>query len=281
MSAAAPESPQAVMGRPALPSELPGIERLGFFGLVGDIAAFTWEAIKQIRCVRVYAAEVIRQAALVATGSTLVIMAIAFLAGGSCGLESTALARSFGVDPVAGGFSTWCTMREVVPFVFGYILAAKVGCGYVAELGAMQVNEEVDAMEVMGVRSIAFLVTARMLATAIVLPIAYLLAVGSSYLAAYLMSVKRFGDVSQGTWDLFFYNFQDPVDLLYSSIKGLCIAAFVMSTALYFGYKVRGGAIEVGVATARSMAVNIIGVTFISMVGTLIFWGANPRLPVG
>lgn len=276
-----PASPEVVVGGSALPTEIPGIARLGFLGLVGDIAAFAWEALRQLRFVRVYGGEVLRQAAVVATGSTLVIMSIAFLAGGSCGLESTALARSFGVDPVAGGFSSWCTMREVVPFVFGYILAAKVGCGIVAELGAMQVNEEVDAMEVMGVRSIAFLVTSRMIAAAIVLPIAYLLAVASSYAAAYLMSVKRFGDVSQGTWDLFFYNFQDPVDLLYSMIKGLVIAVFVMSTALYFGYKVRGGPIEVGTATARSMAVNIIGVTFISMFGTLIFWGANPRLPVG
>lgn len=274
-------SPQDAVAGSSLPAGVPGVPPLGFFGLVGDIATFTWRALKDVRHVGAYSAEVVRQAAILATGSVLVIMAIAFLAGGSCGLESTALARSFGVDPVAGGFSSWCTMREVVPFVFGYILAAKVGCGIVAELGAMQVAEEVDALEVLGVRSIAYLVTTRLLASAIVLPFAYLLAVASSYLAAFLMSVKRFGDVSTGTWNLFFYNFQDPVDLLYSMTKGLVIAGFVISTAVYFGYKVRGGPIEVGTATARSMAVNIIGVTLISMVGTLIFWGANPRIPIG
>lgn len=242
---------------------------------------FAWRAVRELRHIGPFMSEAIRQAAIIATGSTLVIMAIAFLAGGSCGLESTSLARSFGVDPVAGGFSTWCTLREVVPFVFGYILAAKVGCGMVAELGAMRVNEEIDAIEVMGVRSVAYLVTTRMLGAAIVVPIAYLLAVAASYVAAFLMSVKRFGDVSQGTWELFFYNFQDEVDLLYSLIKGLVIAAFVITTATFFGYTVRGGPVEVGRATARSMAVNIIGVTTISMVGTLIFWGANPRIPIG
>jgi len=274
-------SPQHEISSSPLPSEIPGIENLGLLGLVGEVTAFSWRALGQVRYAREFGAEVIRQAALIATGSTLVIMGIAFLAGGSCGLESTALARSFGVDPVAGGFSTWCTLREVVPFVFGYILAAKVGCGMVAELGAMRVAEEVDALDVMGVRSLAYLVTTRMLAACIVLPIAYTLAVASSYLAAFLMSVERFGDVSQGTWELFFYNFQDPIDLAYSTIKGLTIAAFVISTSLYFGYHVRGGPIEVGTATARSMAVNIIGVTLISMVGTLIFWGANPRIPIG
>ena len=271
---------EAAQGQ-GLPTTLPGLPRLGFLGLVGDVTVFALSALREVRHVRRFAAEVLRQAAIIATGSTLVIMAIAFLSGGSCGLESTALARSFGVDPVAGGFSTWCTLREVVPFVFGYILAAKVGCGMVAELGAMQVADEIDAIEVMGVRPIAYLVTTRMLAAAIVLPIAYILAVASAYLAAYLMSVERFGDVSLGTWLLFFYSFQDPVDIIYSCVKGLVIAGFVISVALYFGFKVRGGPVEVGVATARSMAVNIIGVTLISMVGTLIFWGANPRIPIG
>jgi phospholipid/cholesterol/gamma-HCH transport system permease protein len=270
------------MSEPTLePRERAAEERLGFFATTGDIGHFAVDAARDLRHVRPFLAEAIRQAAIIATGSVVVICVIAFLAGGSCGLESTSLARSFGVDPVAGGFSTWCTLREVVPFVFGYILAAKVGCGMVAEIGAMRVHEEVDALEVMGVRSIAYLVSTRMIASAIVLPIAYALAVASAYLAAFLMSVKRFGDVSSGTWELFFYNFQDPVDLVYSAIKGLAIAGFVITTALYFGYRVRGGPVEVGVATARSMAVNIIGVTLISMVGTLVFWGANPRIPVG
>ena len=95
------------------------------------------------------------------------------------------------------------------------------------------------------------------------------------------MSAKRFGDVSQGTWSLFFFLFQDPVDLIYSVVKGLVISAFVIATAAYFGYTVRGGPSEVGVATARSMAVNIMAVTLISMAGTLVFWGANPRIPFG
>ena len=256
-------------------------DQLGVVDLTGEVARFGLRALKDMRHAREFLSEAVRQAAIIATGSVLVIMFISFLAGGSCGLESTSLARSFGVDPIAGGFSTWCTLREVVPFVFGYILAAKVGCGMVAELGSMRVREEVDALETMGVRPIAYLVCTRMVGAAIVLPFAYLLAIAASYVAAFMMSVLRFGDVSQGTWSRFFYYFQDELDLIYSLTKGLAIAAFVITTALFFGYTVRGGPVEVGKATARSMAVNIIGVTVISMVGTLIFWGANPRIPVG
>jgi phospholipid/cholesterol/gamma-HCH transport system permease protein len=256
-------------------------ERGGLLYAGGDIASFFGRALAQFRHLPLFLSEALRQASIIATGSVLVILAIAFLAGGSCGLESSSLARSFGTKPIAAGFSSWCTMREVVPFVFGYILAAKVGCGIVAELGAMRVNEEVDALEAMGVRSMAHLVSARILAAAIVLPVAYVLAIGSSFLAAYLMSAKRFADVSGGTWSLFFHLFQDPVDLVYSLIKGLVITLFVIVTALYYGYNVRGGPSEVGIATARSMAVNIMAVTLISMIGTVIFWGANPRIPFG
>ncbi len=253
----------------------------GFLQTTGDLGVFAGRLARELRRAAGHGGEVLRQAALIATGSTAVIMAIAFFAGGSCGLESSSLARAFGAAPIAGGFSSWCTLREVVPFVFGYILAAKVGCGMVAELGAMRVDEEVDALEAMGVRSLAWLAGTRALACALLLPVAYVLALASAQLAAYLMGVVRFGDVSPGTWSLFFFAFQDGWDLLFSLVKGLVISAFVVTVSLYFGYGVRGGPEDVGVATARSMAVNIVGVTVISMAGTLIFWGANPRLPLG
>jgi phospholipid/cholesterol/gamma-HCH transport system permease protein len=264
-----------------LAAEDEGPPPAGVLGTIGGIARLSWSALREFRHWPAFLSEALRQAALIATGSVVVILVISFLAGGSCGLESSSLARAFGTRPIGAGFSSWCTLREVVPFVFGYILAAKVGCGIVAELGAMRVNEEVDALESMGVRPLAHLVSSRLLGAAIVLPFTYLLAIASSYLAAYLMSAKRFGDVSQGTWSLFFYLFQDPVDLVYSLIKGLLISVFVICTAVFYGYTVRGGPSEVGVATARSMAVNIMAVTLISMAGTLVFWGANPRIPFG
>lgn len=253
----------------------------GVLPLLGELTSFAGELVRELPRVRRLGGETLRQAALIASGSVLVIMAAAFFAGGSCGLESTALARAFGFDPIAGGFSAWCSLREVVPFVFGYILAAKVGCGIVAELGAMRVSEEVDALEAMGTRSLAYLAVTRLVACAIVLPIAYGLALASSFVAAYLMSVVRFGDVSPGTWKLFFLSFQDEWDVLFSVVKGMVIAAWVVLVAPFFGARVQGGPVEVGIATARSMAVSVIGVTTISMLGTLVFWGANSRIPIG
>ena len=96
------------------------------------------------------------------------------------------------------------------------------------------------------------------------------------------MSVERFGDVSPGTWKLFFLTFQDSTDLAYSLIKGGLISLFVLVVALHHGYGLRGsGPVDVGSATAKTMGTSIVGVTIISMLGTLAFWGANPRLPFG
>ena len=254
----------------------------GIFDTAGAIALFSARLTRALPQTRHYVAETLRQAAIIVTGSTAVILAIAFFAGGSCGLESSALARAFGAAPIAGGFSSWCTLREVIPFVFGYIVAAKIGCGMVAELASMRAAEEIDQLDGMGIHSLAYLAGTRAIAAAITLPFAYVLSIASGYAAAALMSLGRFGDVSPGTWKLFFLTFQDSSDLLYSVLKGLTISAFIVLVALHQGYGLRArGPVDVGVATARSMAISIVGVTMISMAGTLIFWGANPRIPIG
>jgi len=247
---------------------------------VGGYAEFVWDAIKGVRRVGPYAAEVLRQTALIATGSMLVIVWVSFLAGATCGLEGAALARSLGAGIAGPLFSAFCTTREVVPFIFGFIVAAKVGGGIVAQLGAMRVNEEVDALEAMGISSVTYLVSTRMLAAMLMLPVAYLLSLGAGQAASWLTSFVRSGDISQGTWELVFYTAIDPVDIIYSVIKGIVISFFVIITALYFGFRVRGGPVEVGTATAQSMAVNLILVTVLNMVMTFIFWGFNPNLPI-
>lgn len=280
--------PSGVKGRPPsfqeqLETAKPGRPRVSVpdpLAGLGEFASFTWNGVRGVSRLGPYASEVLRQAAVLASGSALVIIFVTFLVGNACGLEAAAVGRSLGAGVVAPVFSAFCTMREVVPFVFGYILAAKVGCGMVAELGSMQVREEVDALDVMGVPSIHYLVSSRMLAALIVLPFIYLIAVASGQFGAWLMSLIRFGDISQGTWEFAFYTAIAPLDMLYTILKGLLISFFVVTTALYFGYRVRGGPVEVGVATARSMAVNLMLVTFINMVGTFVFWGLSPALPI-
>jgi phospholipid/cholesterol/gamma-HCH transport system permease protein len=265
-------------GRVAEAIEAP--EHLPVIDAVGDYAGFALKGLGGIRRVGDYAGEALRQASLIAVGSMLVILWISFLAGATCGLEGSAISRALGTGIAAPIFSAFCTTREIVPFIFGFIVAAKIGGGIVAELGAMRVNEEVDALEVMGISSITYLVSTRMLAAIVMLPIAYLVALAAAQGAAWITSFVRFGDVSQGTWEFAFYTALDPLDIVYSVIKGLVLSFAVIVTALYYGYRVRGGPVEVGVATAKSMAANLIVVTVLNMVMTFIFWGFDPNLPI-
>lgn len=251
-----------------------------FFASVGDWARFGFRAIAGIARVRPYSGEVLRQAALITTGSVMVILLITLLVGATCGLQSTVISRQVGAGTAAPIFSAVCTVRDIVPVVFGVILAAKVGCGVVAEIGAMRVNDEVDALEVMGVPSMVYLVSVRLLAAMLVVPPIYLMSVGSAQAGAWLSSYVRFGDISQGSWEQAFYSALRPEDFLYSAVKGSVIFLVVMLTALYFGDSVRGGPVQVGEAAARSMFVNITLIAVMNPILSLALWGFGTPVPI-
>src|SRR5213595_3773460 len=118
-------------------------------------------------------------------GSSIVIWSLCFIIGLQCGIEGAYLRRSVGAPAYAGVFSAWCDLRELVPYAFGYMMAAKVGTGIGAELGSMRISDEIDALEVMVIPSITFLCATRLLAAWIVLPLLYIAAVGAGFFASY------------------------------------------------------------------------------------------------
>src|SRR3712207_3792551 len=168
-----------------------------------------------------------------------------------------------------------------MPYAFGYMMSAKVGTGLVAEIGAMRITDEIDALEVMGISSMTFLCATRLLAAFLVFPFMYIGAVGSGFFASYLAVVQQIGEVSSGGYFLIFWMFQNPPDLLYSLIKGMAMAIVIVLVGVYYGYTASGGPVGVGTATAKSMVVNTVMVHLIGMLGTQIVWGANPRPPIG
>src|SRR5437588_990950 len=228
-----------------------------------------------------FSAETVRQAGILIVSSTLVIWGLVFIIGLQCGIEGAYLLRSEGSPQYAGVFSAWCDLRELAPLCFGYMMAAKVGTGIVAELGSMRISEEIDALEVMGIAGITFLCSTRLLASWLVLPFMYLGAVAWGFLASYIAVVQQVANVSAGGYSLIFWEFQNPGDLLFSIIKAMAMATVIVLVGCYFGYTASGGPVGVGTATAKSMVVNIVSVHFIGMLGTQLFWGANPRAPIG
>jgi phospholipid/cholesterol/gamma-HCH transport system permease protein len=249
----------------------------------GEIVKFCSKVVGEVLGLKVFRffGEALRQAGLLILSSTLVIWGLIFIIGLQCGIEGAYFNRAVGSPAYAGVFAAWCDLRELVPYAFGYMMAAKVGTGIVAEIGSMRISDEVDALEVMGISSITFLCATRLLAAWLVLPFVYLAGIGAGFFASYLAVVQQIGEVSSGGFFLIFWMFQNPPDLLFSLIKAMVMATVIVLVGCYYGYNASGGPVGVGTATAKSMVLNIVLVHLIGMLGTQIFWGANPRAPIG
>jgi len=249
----------------------------------GEIVRFCSRVVGEVFGLKVFRffGEALRQAGLLILSSTLVIWGLIFIIGLQCGIEGAYFNRAVGAPAYAGVFAAWCDLRELVPYAFGYMMAAKVGTGIVAEIGSMRISDEVDALEVMGISSMTFLCATRLLAAWLVLPFMYLAGIGAGFFASYLAVVQQIGEVSSGGFFLIFWMFQNPPDLLYSVIKAMAMATVIVLVGCYYGYNASGGPVGVGTATAKSMVLNIVMVHLIGMLGTQLFWGANPRAPIG
>jgi len=250
---------------------------------VGEIAQFSWRVLRNIFSLSVFkfTGEVVRQAGLIIVSSGLVICGMIFFVGLQCGIEGGYALAAVGAPAYAAVFTAWCDLREMVPYVFGYMMAAKVGTGIVAELGSMRISEEIDALEVMGVDSVNFLCSTKLLASWLVLPFLYTVGVGVGFFGSYVAVVEQLAQVSSGGYLQLFWQFQNPPDLIFSLIKAMVMATTIVLIASFYGYNTSGGPVGVGTATAKSMAVNIVLVHLIGMIGTQVFWGSNPRAPIG
>jgi phospholipid/cholesterol/gamma-HCH transport system permease protein len=255
----------------------------GWVESFGEIVKFTSRITAEVLRLRVFKffGEALRQAGILIVSSTIVIWGLVFISGLECGIEGAYFNRSVGAPAYSGVFAAWCDLREIVPLAFGYMMSAKVGTGIVAELGSMRISDEIDALEVMGISGVTFLCATRLLAAWMALPFVYLCSIGAGFFASYLAVVQQIGDVSSGGFFLIFWQFQNPPDLLFSLIKAMAMATMIVLVGCYYGYHASGGPVGVGTATAKSMVLNIVGVHLIGMLGTQLFWGANPRAPIG
>ncbi|MDQ6524576.1 ABC transporter permease [Nocardioides sp. LHD-245] len=247
----------------------------------GEILRFSWQVTRSLPEVRVHWTEIVRQAGILVLSSALIIWAMQFVMGTMCGTEAIYTLKQVGAPIYSGIFNAWCAVRELVPYMWGYILAAKIGCGLVAEIGSMRIAEEVDALEVMGVDSRSYLVGTRIVAAWLSMPFLYAVSLGMMSLGEILVTVYYVGGVSPGGHMYVFWLYQNPMDFLFSLSKGMAMGTAIVFVACYYGYTVRGGSVEVGKNTARSMVLNMVLIHLIGALGTQLFWGLSPNAPIG
>jgi phospholipid/cholesterol/gamma-HCH transport system permease protein len=253
-------------------------------GVLAEIGAMTHVGLEActhaLRASR-YFAEILRQCAILVTGTTLVVVGLVMVIGGECGLFGIYLLRPLGATSFAGLGTGLCGLREMWPYMFAYIFAAKVGCGLVAEIGSMRISEEIDALESVAVDPMSYIVATRLLAVWLTVPFMYAVAMVFGSIGSGLVDVVQIPSVSYGQWSTLHWAAQSLTDNLFSLIKVFVFATVIALVGMYYGYRAGGGAVGVGAATARSMMVNLVLIHVVGAVLTNVFWGVDARTTIG
>jgi phospholipid/cholesterol/gamma-HCH transport system permease protein len=218
-------------------------------------------------------------ALIVGAGTFFVIFAMSFFTGTQVGLEGFQGLSQIGAQAFTGLVSSWANTREITPLVAGVALAAQVGTSFTAELGAARISDEIDALEVMAVDSLVYMVGTRIWAAVITIIPLYLAALFSSYLATAAIVTKLFA-LSGGVYWHYFHLFLPPIDIFYSLFKAVIFAILVTLVHCYYGYNASGGPAGVGVASGRAIRSSIVAVVIVNLFLSIIFWGGGDTVRI-
>ncbi len=253
---------------------------------VGDQALFYWEALTAIPyAVRYYRKEIVRLIAeismgagtLAMIGGTVVIVGFLTIAtGGTLAVQGYSSLGNIGIEALTGFLAAFINVRISAPVVAGIGLAATFGAGVTAQLGAMRVNQEIDALESMAIRPIAFLVSTRIVAGMLAITPLYAIAVILSFVASRVTTVVMLGQ-SAGLYDHYFSTFLNPLDLLWSFVQALLMALGILLIHTYFGFFASGGPAGVGVATGDAVRTSLVMVVAVTLLVSLAIYGSQGR----
>jgi phospholipid/cholesterol/gamma-HCH transport system permease protein len=233
------------------------------------------------RALKQYPREILRLLAEVSLGSGALaliggtVMVIGFLTAASgieVGLQAYTSFDNIGVSTLSGFFSAYFNTREVAPIIAGIALTATVGAGFTAQIGAMRVSEEIDALEVMAVPPVPYLVTTRIIAGLIAVVPLFAIALMMCWLATYLVVVIGYHQPA-GTYQHYFDTFLIPGDLFLAIVKVILMALVIVSICCYHGFRASGGPAGVGKAVGTAVRSALVCTMFIDLIFAIAVWG--------
>ncbi|HUH70903.1 MAG TPA: ABC transporter permease [Mycobacterium sp.] len=257
---------------------------IGTLSRIGDHAIFYGKAIAGVPFAAVhYRREVIRLVAeismgagtLAMIGGTVVIVGFLTLAaGGTLAVQGYSSLGNIGIEALTGFLAAFINVRISAPVVAGIGLAATFGAGVTAQLGAMRINEEIDALEAMAIRPVSYLVSTRILAGMIAITPLYSIAIILSFVASQFTTTFLFGQ-SAGLYQHYFTTFLNPIDLLWSFLQAVLMALTILLIHTYFGYFASGGPSGVGNATGNAVRTSLVVVVSVTLLVSLSIYGSN------
>ncbi|RHW26329.1 ABC transporter permease [Nocardioides immobilis] len=249
---------------------------------LGDQLAFHGNAYAHMpRAIKHYPKEVVRLLAEVSLGSGALaliggtVMVIGFLTAASgieVGLQAYTSFDNIGVSTLSGFFSAYFNTREIAPLIAGIALTATVGAGFTAQIGAMRVSEEIDALEVMAVPPVPYLITTRIIAGLVAVVPLFAVALLMCWLATYLVVVVGY-DQAPGTYQHYFGTFLIPGDIFLAIVKVMLMALVIMSICCYHGFRASGGPAGVGAAVGKAVRSSLVCTMFVDLIFAIAVWG--------
>jgi phospholipid/cholesterol/gamma-HCH transport system permease protein len=255
-----------------------GLTRIGlqaeFYGRTVGSVGTAFRLYKR-EMVRLIAGMSMGTGALAVIGGTTVIVGFLTLSTGALiAVQGYNQFANVGVEALTGFASAYFNVRLIAPVIAGVGLAATIGAGATAQLGAMRINEEIDALEVMGIRSIAYLASSRVVAGVIVVIPLYCVAVITAFLAARFGTTAVYGQ-STGVYDHYFNTFLNPTDLIWSFFQAVVMAMVIMLVHTYYGFTAAGGPAGVGEAVGRAVRTSLIAAVFVVLFLALAIYGQS------
>ena len=213
-------------------------------------------------------------AVVVGGGMVFVVAAMALAVGATVGVQAVAGLSQLGAESYIGIVGALANTREITPLIAAVALSAQVGSSFTAEIGAMRISDEIDALEVMSIPSLVYLVSTRIVALVAALVPLYLVALFASFLGTRFVTTQLYG-ASPGLYDYYFSLYLPPIDVLYSLIKVVVFAIQVGLIHGYFGYHATGGPAGVGQAVGIAIRITIITVVITNLLLSYVFWGTT------
>ncbi|OBA53072.1 ABC transporter permease [Nocardia sp. 852002-20019_SCH5090214] len=257
------------------------VENLGF------AAEFVWQVLTSIPlAARHYRAQTMRaitdmtwgNGSIIVGGGTVPMLIVLGLAmGAGTGIESFATLDMLGMGPLTGIISSFANTRELAPIAAGIGFAAQAGCRMTAEIGAMRISEEIDALESLGLRSIPFVVSTRVVAGAVAVVPTFLVALILGYLSCQTVIVTLHGQAS-GVYEHYFFQFVSGWDVVAATVKVLVFATAVILIHCYQGFFAGGGPEGVGIASGRAVRASFVAVIALDMVLSIVLWGVHSSI---
>lgn len=213
--------------------------------------------------------------ALAMIGGTAAIVGFMTLATGSTiAIQGYSSLGDIGIEALSGFLSAFINVRIAAPVIAGIGLSATLGAGSTAQIGAMRIAEEIDALESMAIRPIPYVVSTRVAAGIITIVPLYSLALAAVFLAGRFTTVEIFGQ-SPGLYDHYFSTFLNPVDVGWSFAQAIAIAVLVMLIHTQYGFTAYGGPAGVGAAVGRAVRMSLIMVVLVVLLVSLALYGGN------